>query len=160
MQDALTHTINLGQWIAGKIDRVVADLAHQVLEGVDVEDTAHVLARHGDLLATYGLNQHQSPNESTIQVVCERGTARFESHLSRWRSMRKPGGEWEDHQFPPMERDTPFINQADAFLDSLEGKASPLCTLEEGIDTLQVNLAILESARHNCWQTIERGQSQ
>ena len=26
VQDALTHTINLGQWIAGKIDRVVADL--------------------------------------------------------------------------------------------------------------------------------------
>ena len=56
--------------------------------------------------------------------------------------------------------DTPFINQANAFLDALEGKTSPLCTLEEGIETLQVNLAILESARRSCWQAIERGQIQ
>jgi predicted dehydrogenase len=66
--------------------------------------------------------------------------------------MRKPGGEWEDHPFPLMERDTPFINQANAFLDALEQKAAPLCTLEEGIESLRANVAILESARRGCWQ--------
>jgi predicted dehydrogenase len=51
VQDALTHTINAAQWLVGNIDRVVADAAHLALEGVDVEDTVNVLARHGGVLA-------------------------------------------------------------------------------------------------------------
>src|SRR5215217_6265260 len=78
VQDALTHVLNAGQWLVGNIDRVVADAAHLAIEGVDVEDTVHVIARHGDLLASYSLNQHQAPNETMITVVCEGGTARFE----------------------------------------------------------------------------------
>ena len=46
---------------------------------MDVEDTVHVLARHGDVLASYSLNQHQAPNEVTLTVVCERGTVRWEA---------------------------------------------------------------------------------
>ena len=55
--------VNAGEWLVGKIDRVVADAAHLKIEGVDVEDTVHVLARHGDVLASYACNQHQAPNE-------------------------------------------------------------------------------------------------
>ena len=158
VQDALTHVINAGQWLVGDIDRVVADIAHQVLAGVEVEDTAHVLARHrddlgdgGDVLASYSLNQHQAPNEMTLTVVCQRGTARFEFHNCRWRSMEKPGGEWTDHGGAALERDTMFIRQADAFLDAVEGKAAPVCTLEEGMQTLRTNLAILRSVRDGGW---------
>jgi predicted dehydrogenase len=127
VQDALTHAINAGQWLVGDIDRLVADLAH------------------------HSLNQHQAPNEMTLTVVCERGTARFEFHNNRWRSMTKPGGDWTDHGAAPMERDTMFIRQADAFLDAVEGKAPPLCTLAEGAATLRANIAILESARDGRW---------
>src|SRR5439155_16743169 len=77
VQDALTHILNAGQWCAGDIDRVVADAAHLKIEDVDVEDTVHVMARHGDVMASYALNQHQAPNETTITVICERGTVRF-----------------------------------------------------------------------------------
>ena len=52
---------------------------HQVLDGVEVEDTVHLLARHGDVLASYCMNQYQAPNETSITVVCERGTAQFQS---------------------------------------------------------------------------------
>ena len=52
-----------------RVERVVADAAHQVLEGVTVEDTVHLLARHGSVMASYSLNQHQAPNEITITVV-------------------------------------------------------------------------------------------
>ena len=47
IQDAMTHYLNAGEWLLGPIDRIVADAAHQVLEGVAVEDTVHCLARHG-----------------------------------------------------------------------------------------------------------------
>jgi predicted dehydrogenase len=157
VQDALTHVINAGEWLVGPIDRVVGDVAHQVLAEVEVEDTAHVLAHHrcddgGTVLASYSLNQHQAPNEITMTVVCERGTVRFEFHACRWRSLETPGGEWTDHGGVPLERDTLFTRQANAFLDAVEGEAVPLCSLEEGLATLRANVAILKSADERRWQ--------
>ena len=132
----------------------MADVAHQVLAGTDVEDTAHVLARHGRVLASYSLNQHQAANETTITVICERGVARFEYHENRWRSMTTPGGEWSDHGGEPLERDTLFVRQANAFLDAIEGRAAVPCSPDEAAQTLRVNLGILASAREGAWQAI------
>jgi predicted dehydrogenase len=154
IQDALTHIINVGQWLVGPIDRVVSDAERCVLDGVNVEDTVHVLARHGGLLASYSLNQHQPPNESTLTVICERGAARFEMHACRWREMVTPGGEWIDHAWPSLERDELFVRQAHAFLDAVERKAPPACSLEEGLATLHANRAILASASSGRWESV------
>jgi len=152
VQDALTHGLNAAQWIVGSIERVVADVAHLALQGVEVEDTAHVLTRHaGGVLGSFSLNQHQAPNELTMTVVCERGTARWELHANRWRWMEKPGDAWADVGGEPLERDEWFIRQVHAFLDAVEGKAAPLCSLEEGAATLRANTAILRSADEGAW---------
>ena len=152
IQDALTHVVNAGEWLLGPIERLVADAAHQVLDGVTVEDTVHLLARHGYVLASYNLNQHQSPNETVITVVCERGTARWESHEHRWRWMIAPGNSWTDERIEPLERDTLFIAQAHTFLDAVEGKVPLPCSLDEGLHTLRVNLAALASVANKSWQ--------
>jgi predicted dehydrogenase len=154
VQDAITHMMNAGEWLVGPVDRLVADLDHQVLEGVTVEDTVHVLTRHGGVMGCFSLNQHQAPNETTITVICRGGTVRFEAHENRWRWMQEPGGAWHDEPCDPVERDTPFIRQAEAFLDAVEGRRAPLCSLEEGAQTLRVNLAILASAEAGAWQTL------
>jgi predicted dehydrogenase len=154
IQDALTHVVNAGEWLVGPIARLVADAAHQVLDGVAVEDTVHLLARHGDVLASYSLNQHQAPNETTIAVVCERGTARWESHAHRWRWLTTPGESWHDEPLPPLERDTLFISQANAFLDAVEGHGPLPCSFDDGLRTLQVNLAALASVQAGAWQPV------
>lgn len=155
IQDALTHVINAGQWLFGPITQLVADASHQRLEGVSVEDTVHLLARHGDVPASYSLNQHQAPNENTITVVCEQGTARFEGHECRWRWMTTPGEAWHDEPHPPLERDALFVSQANQFLDAFEGKRPVACSLDEGLQTLRVNLAALASAEGGGWQQID-----
>jgi len=155
IQDALTHVLNAGQWLVGPIDRLVVDAAHQVLEGVEVEDTVHLIARHGTVMASYSLNQHQPANEMTLSVNCERGIVRWEPHQRRWRWMIVPDEPWHDEPHEQLERDTPFILQAQNFLDAIEGKASPLCTLDEGVQTLNVNLAALASLEQSNWQTVE-----
>jgi len=156
IQDALTHILNAGEWLLGPVTRLVADAAHQVLDGVAVEDTVHLLARHGDVLASYSLNQHQAPNELTLTVVCEKGTARFENHECRWRWITTPGDVWHDEPHPPLERDGLFVAQADQFLDAVEGDRSVACSLDEGIQTLRVNLAVLASADGGGWQQISQ----
>lgn len=154
IQDALTHVLNAGEWLLGPITRLVADAEHQVLEGVAVEDTVHVLARHSEILASYSLNQHQAPNELTITVVCERGTVRFEGHESRWRWMTEPASTWHNGAHTALERDTLFIAQAHRFLDAVEGKCPVACSLEAGQQTLRVNLAALASLEHHAWQNL------
>jgi len=155
IQDALTHILNAGEWLVGPATRLVADAGHLVLDGVTVEDTVHVLARHKHVLASYSLNQHQAPNELTISVICERGVARFEGHERRWRWMTEPGGAWHDEPVVPLERDALFVAQAERFLDAVEGRGPVPCTLEDGWQTLRVNLAALASADGGGWQTIE-----
>ncbi len=153
VQDALTHWLNAGEWLVGPITAVAADAGRLVLEGVEVEDTAHVLARHGEVMASYSLNQHQAPYEVEITVVCRSGTCRVELHRSRWQWLCEPGGAWHDEPHAPIERDAIFVRQAHAFLDAMEGACAPLCSLDEAVETLRVNLAVLASAETRTWQT-------
>ena len=154
----MTHIINAGEWLLGPIDRVVADADHQLLEGVDVEDTVHVLTRHGSAMGCFTLNQYQAPNELTVTVICENGTARFEGHKHRWSWMVEPSGKWEREVYNVEGRDPLFVLQANAFLDALDGRADPPCSLAEGIQTLRVNRAILRCIDNpNMLQPIKRG---
>ncbi|MHB8903474.1 MAG: hypothetical protein ACYC6Y_32315, partial [Thermoguttaceae bacterium] len=137
------------------MDRLVADAAHQVLEGVEVEDTVHVLARHGNLMASYSLNQHQAPGEITITVICEEGTCRCEMYRHRWAWMIQPDSAWEEERFHVAGRDVLFVTQANAFLDFLEGKGEPTCTLQEAAHTLRTNLAALASVDEGVWKRID-----
>lgn len=155
VQDALTHHLNAAEWLVGPISSVCADIAHLALPGVEVEDTAHVMARQGAVLSSFCLNQHQAPNESSITVNCERGTVRFEYHQHRWRWMTDPAGVWHDESIPALERDTLFVAQAERFLDTVAGTTPPACSLVEAWQTLQVNRAILDSASQQCWITLD-----
>jgi predicted dehydrogenase len=155
IQDLLPHAINGVEWIVGPVDRVMADAAHLILEGVEVEDTVHVIARHGDVLAVYSSNQHQPPNELTTTIICERGIAKFNLHDGCWYSMTEPGGAWELAYDFKGERDDVFINQANIFLDVVEGRAEPRCTLAEGKQSVRVTLAVLASAAHPAWRPVD-----
>jgi predicted dehydrogenase len=154
IQDSITHTWNLSEWFIGPMNRIAVDADHQQLEDVDVEDTVHALARHGDVMASYTVSLYQQPSESSLTIVCEKGTLRFELHKNRWRVMTEPEGTWEDESCVLAERDTWYTLNADAMLDAVAGIAAPRCTLEDGIQTLRVNLAALKSAETKTWREV------
>lgn len=152
IQDALTHLFNAGQWLIGEMHKIVVDADHLVLDGVEVEDTVHALARYADgVMATYTLNQHQAPNEMSFTVVCQRGTLRWEPTQNRIRIATEPDAPWKEITIEPLQRDELFTRQANSFLDAMEGRAQPLCTLNEGISTLRANVAALDSWRSGAW---------
>ena len=158
IQDALTHMVNAAEWIVGPVTRLIADAEHCVLDGVDVEDTVHLMTRHrgttSGVLGSFSLNQHQPPNESTLTVVCENGAVRYEAHHCRWLSCTEPDSEWNVEETFQIERDDLFVKQAEMFLDQLEGNAEAACTLDEALQTLRVNLAALESVKTGRWTEI------
>lgn len=159
IQDALTHMVNAAEWLVGPVSRLVADAEHCVLDGVSVEDTVHLITRHrsessSDVLGSFSLNQHQAVNESTLTVMCERGSARFEMHRTRWLSSTEPNSQWTVEAEFILERDDLFQRQASAFLDYLEGHSPASCALQDADQTLRVNIAALESARTGQWVTL------
>jgi predicted dehydrogenase len=147
IQDALTHMANGVEWVLGPTHRVFCDASHQVLDGVEVEDTVSVAARNGGALVTYALNQFQAPNETRLDFHAPGGSVRVELHTQRWGTLAHGETEWNWRATPVADRDELFIAQAHAFLDGCGGRSTPLCTLQEGIQTVRFNLAALRSWR-------------
>ena len=151
IQDGLTHMINAAEWLVGPVTKLAADADHCVLPGVEVEDTVHVITRHGSIMGSFCMNQHQPPNETTLTVICRSGAVRYEGHRNRWLSCAKPGEEWVLEGEFDLQRDDLFVAQASAFLGQLEGTAPAACSLEEALQTLKASLAALQSARTGQW---------
>ena len=147
IQDALTHSANWIESVLGPTDSLICDCAHQVLPGVEVEDTVHVSARNGNVLTSYAMNQFQSPKENAIQFNAERGSVRVEFHNQRWGVLRENDSTWTWHEQRVPDQDSHFVAQAHAFLDQIEGQPARLCTLEAATQTLRFNLAALASAK-------------
>jgi predicted dehydrogenase len=148
IQDALTHMANMIEWIVGPTTQLFCDAAHQVLEGVEVEDTVNVSARNGGALVSYALNQFQAVNETRFDFHAETGSVRVELDRQRWGELARGAADWTWHPLPVENRDSLYVAQAAEFLDGCEGRRdSWLCTVEEGIRTLRFNVAALESAR-------------
>jgi predicted dehydrogenase len=146
IQDALTHVANWMESVLGPADSVLCDCAHLALAAVNVEDTVHLSARHGEALVNYTLNQFQAPNESPFQFNATQGSVKIEVHRQRWGTFAAGASDWTWHETALVERDTHFIHQANAFLDQVEGLPSRLCSLEAAAQTLHFNLAALASA--------------
>lgn len=148
IQDAITHMFNLTEWITGPTASVLCDAGHQVLDGVEVEDTVAVTTRNRDgAILTYTLNQFQAPNEATMQFNCPGGSVKVEFHHTRWGRMALGETEWTWESFPPLGRDGPFTIQANDFLDAMAGKPDLMATLDEGIQAVTFNLACFEAWR-------------
>lgn len=157
IQDAMTHLVNAAEWLVGPVTRLIADADHKSLPGVTVEDTVHMIARHGpaaDVLGVYSLNLHQAPDEFTITVACESGTCRLDLIQNRWSCMKTPGDPWQHHPFQIENRDQVYIQQAEVFLDALAGTGPVPCTLEEAEQSLRVNLAMLTCTDRTPWHEV------
>lgn len=148
IQDTLTHLADLVQVVGGRFVHVQSDWDRQSLQGVEVEDTANVLARlrgpgGESVMATFSCNQFQAPNETRIDFHGDDGSLRIDLTGHRWAALRRgePGWRWSDTLI--HERDDLFIRQANHFLDAAEGAAPPLCGLDDAGHTLRFNLAAL-----------------
>jgi predicted dehydrogenase len=147
IQDAATHLFDLVQHLAGPLDWVFCDAAHQELPGVEVEDTVHVIGRAGGAMVSIALNQFMAPNETHVQLNGAQGSLAIRFHEQRAGMFLHGDAAWTWTEPLVRERDDLFRAQAEWFLAAATGSKPPLCSLAEGAAALLVNLAALESAR-------------
>ncbi len=147
IQDAVTHVLNFVQWCMGPMASVCCEADHLVLPGVDVEDSAALILRfrNSPAIGTITLNQFQTNNDARYEFAGTEGTLRREAPSWVLGVCRKEKWTWSEPE--SYERDDFFVFQAEAFLDAVDGKAAPVCTLAEAADTLKTILAALQSSR-------------
>jgi predicted dehydrogenase len=151
IHDGLTHFSNLVEWLFGPADQLVCDCAHQALPDVEVEDSLAILSRNGGALVSYSLNLVQAPTEVTLLANFENGSIKAESHRQRWGWFGRGDEQWTYHDAPMPDRDFPFIKQAHAFLDLMEGKLTDMATIEDGIRAVRVIQAAHKSSEERAW---------
>ena len=157
VQDILSHLYNAAEWLVGPMDCVAADMAHLCLAGVEVDDTVHVIARHGPVLASYTVNQHQPAAEFTLTINGTQGSLRARFHEHCWDRATKPDAGWSSHALPPLSPVEWFTRQAETFLDVIEKKQVPPCSLTEGVTTLHAVQATLQAGTpQRGWVNVKR----
>ncbi len=150
VQDAATHLFDLIQHFAGPLDWIFCDYAHQQLEGVEVEDTVHLIGRTAAIggsrvLVSLALNQFMAPNETHLQLNGSRGSLGLRLHEHKAGLFLHGDADWTWTEPLVTERDDLFRAQAESFLEAATGQRPPVCSLEDGARALRVNLAALES---------------
>lgn len=147
IQDALTHVVHSVEWIVGPIKRLSCLAAHQVLPGVEVEDTASLICEHENgTLSSFSINQFQHPNESYVFFNGEKGSLQMSIPRQQLGVFLKGDADWTWQSIPHGDRDGMFIEQANHFLNACEGNPDFLSDIASARQTLKVNLAALESS--------------
>jgi predicted dehydrogenase len=156
VQDAATHLFDMIQHLAGPLDWIFCDYAHQELADVEVEDTVHLLGRAGGgrVMVSLALNQFMAPNETHLQLNGSRGSLAIRFHEHRAGMFLIGDGGWTWTEPLVAERDDLFRAQAQNFLSAAVDQEPPLATLDDGIRALAVGLAALRSGEQRTIETL------
>ena len=145
--DHLVHLLNCIEWLFGPPEEVAARQWRLGLDDIATEDTAFVTMRFpGGQVAQFGVCLFQRDTTQRLQVIADAGTIRLDGECDALEVFVDSTGEWTPGSARRSDRDDVFRDQARHFIDCIQGKAQPRCTVEEAEQTLRTVLAAFESA--------------
>ena len=145
--DHLVHFVNFLEWIFGPPDEVSARRWRLGLDDIATEDTAFVTMRFpGGQVAQLGICLFQRDTNMRLQMIADAGTMQMSFGSDALDIFVDRTGEWIRGRERRGERDDVMRDQAQHFIDCIQGKAAPRCTIEEAEQTLRTVLAALESS--------------
>jgi predicted dehydrogenase len=144
----LSHTLDYLPWMLGEVDAVWAFAGKLSSLELQVEDTAEIGLRFiSGGLGSVHLNYHQRPPAHTLEITGEQGTLAWDNASGSLRVYSALADAWEEHPAPEgFERNQMFVDLMRHFISVAEGKEQPICSLEDGLRTLWLSLAALQSA--------------
>ena len=115
---------------------------------MDVEDTAEVGLRFGSsMLATIHLDYIQRPAKHDLEIIGTQGTIYWDAADNTVHLFQAETGMIEAYPpAPDFERNHLFLDEMRHFIQVAIGEESPLCSLEDGIQALELALGALASA--------------
>jgi predicted dehydrogenase len=146
----LCHPIDYLRWLLGEVESVWAFTGKLSEMDIKVEDVAEIGLRFASgVLGSAHLDYFQRPPSYRFEIIGSEGTLSWDAADNTVRLFRASGGAWETFPAPAaFERNDMFLDEMRHFLDVVQGKTQPSCTLADGERVLRLALAALESS-HN-----------
>jgi predicted dehydrogenase len=141
----LSHPIDYLRWLLGEVTRVSAMTACRSGLELDVEDTAFVhLELENGAIVSLSLDYSQRPARHTLTIVGRDGVIQWDnaSGVARLERLHR----YTAYVPERFERNDLFIAEMNHFLDCIEGKCQPTCSIKDGERAVRVCLAAKESA--------------
>ena len=144
----ICHPLDFLRMLFGDPIGVIASLSVHGPLGLDVPESADVLLRFdGAIAAQLHLDYWSQPTRHHVEISCTDGMIQWDYITGELRVWEKLGAAWKQEVFPSMgERDDLFRAEARHFLEMIEGRAHPACTLQDGIEVVRICSAIERSA--------------
>jgi predicted dehydrogenase len=144
----LCHPFDYLRFLLGEVESVSAESARRSGLELDVEDTAQVVLRlRGGALASVTLDYVRRPPAHTLHLTGREGVIAWDGHSGLARLRRADGLRRRAGPRAGFTRAHLFRAQMRHFLACVDGRATPACTLDDGLAALRVALAAVRAAR-------------
>ena len=144
----LSHPFDYLRWLFGGVEEVLGTIGNSGSLELEVEDHASaLLTMVNGTLASVQLDYLGKPPVHYLEVTGSNGSLRWDAISEQVRWWSAEADEWQQ-QDPPsgFERNSMFLDEMRHLLAVDAGEEQPLCTLRDGIQALEISLAIHQSA--------------
>ena len=145
----LTHPLDYLHWLLGPISALWSFAGQNSDLEIDVVDTAEIgLAFESGVVGSVHLDYVQRPPRHQLEIVCNRGTIRWDNAAMAVEVYHAEEKYWSQHPLPAgFERDDLFRAQMRHFLRVVGEGEAPLCSLNDGVVALELALGAHKSAQ-------------
>lgn len=144
------HSLDYLPWLLGeKVESVFGYTAKLSDLEIDVEDTAKIALRFASgALGSLHLDFNQQPPEHHFTIVGTHGTIKWNLADGAVKMYQPEKKDWVQYPLSASwERNVMFMEQTKHFVDVVNGKVNPSCTLEDGIQVMKIISAVHESQK-------------
>jgi predicted dehydrogenase len=141
----LCHPLDYLRWIIGEVENIWAFTGKISDLEIQVDDTAEICMLYrvgsgkapgnssGVAIGSVHLNYHQQPTLHKMSISGTQGTLQWDNSDGAVHLYNQSGTPSEVFPLKPgFERNDMFIAEMQHFLDVIQGKAQPVCSLEDG----------------------------
>ncbi len=153
----LCHPLDYLRWLLGEVKAVWGFVAHLNDLDISVEDTAEIgLQFQSGVIGSVHLDFNRRPPQHALEIIGTEGYIQWDNrdgkvHLYQARAIdRSAFDEEKGEVFPPpegFERNEMFLAEMRHFLAVIRREVEPLCTLEDGVRSLELALGVHLSSR-------------
>ncbi|BCY16221.1 3-chlorobenzoate-3,4-dioxygenase dehydrogenase [Leptolinea sp. HRD-7] len=144
----LSHPIDYLRWLLGDVKSLWAFSGRLSDLEIQVEDYAEIGMQFANgVTGSLHVDYYQQPPSHTLEITGTAGRITWDNADGTARLFQAETGKWQEVNLPAnFDRNDLFIAETKHFLDIVQKKAEPVCSLADGEAALKLCLAVHESA--------------
>lgn len=144
----LSHPIDYLRWLLGDVKSLWAFSGRLSDLEIQVEDYAEIGMQFANgVTGSLHVDYYQQPPSHTLEIAGTAGRITWDNADGTARLFQAQTGQWVEVSLPAnFDRNDLFIDESKHFLDIVQKKAEPVCSLADGEAALKLCLAVHESA--------------